>query len=76
MDVPEEVVQYLQYFKRMMDEQNVTEIRGLYEHGFPELTEKFFSEKLWPDDRVVENIVGSGKLEYSNENLSCGHEVF
>lgn len=59
MDLSEEVVQYLQYFKRMIDEQNVVEIQGLYEHGFPELTERFFSEnKLWPEERIVEGIVG------------------
>lgn len=71
LDVPEEVVQYLQYFKRMIDEQNVPEIQGLYEHGFPDLTERIFSEKLWPDDRVVESIVGAGTL-LNNKGLMMG----
>ncbi len=56
----EDVVQYLRYFKRMMEEENVAEIRNLYEHGFPDLTDRFFREKLWPDEHAVEAIVGSG----------------
>jgi translation initiation factor 3 subunit L len=59
IDLHEDVIQFLQYFKRMVTEENVTEIQGLYEHGFPEITERFFAEKMWPDERVVERVVGS-----------------
>ena len=45
----------------MLEEENVPEILGLYEQGFPEITERFFSEKLWPDSPVVEKVVGSSK---------------
>ncbi|TMS34514.1 hypothetical protein L596_002092 [Steinernema carpocapsae] len=58
-ELPNEVVQYLLYFKRMLEENNVPQIQGLYEHGFPDLTERFFTDKMWPDENVVENIVGS-----------------
>ncbi len=58
--LPEDVVQYVRYFKQMIEAENVPEIHSLYEHGFPELTERFFREKLWPDDAAVEHIVGSG----------------
>lgn len=44
----------------MIEEVNVPEIQGLYEHGFSDLTERFFSEKTWPNETVVEKIVGSG----------------
>lgn len=57
--VPDDVVQYLIFFKKMIDEKNVSEIRSLYEHGFPDLTERFFQQRLWPSDETVENIVGS-----------------
>lgn len=60
IDLPEEVIQYILYFKRMIDEENVPEILGLYEHGFPDLTERFFTEKPWPNESIVERIVGSG----------------
>lgn len=60
--IPDDVVQYLVYFKRMVEEENVAEIHSLYEHGFPDLTERFFQQKLWPGEEAVENIVGSGKL--------------
>lgn len=62
MDLPEEVIQYLQYFRKMIDEVNVPEIQGLYEHGFSDLTERFFSEKTWPNEIVVEKFIGSGKI--------------
>uniref|UniRef100_A0A158R4Y8 Eukaryotic translation initiation factor 3 subunit L n=1 Tax=Syphacia muris TaxID=451379 RepID=A0A158R4Y8_9BILA len=57
--IPEDVSQYLIFFKRMIDEKNVSEIRSLYEHGFPDLTERFFQQRLWPSEETVENIVGS-----------------
>ncbi|CAK5056588.1 unnamed protein product [Meloidogyne enterolobii] len=59
VDLPDEVIYFLRYFKEMIEEQSVTEILGLYEHGFTELTEKFFSEKMWPEDKIVEKIVGA-----------------
>lgn len=59
MDLPDEVIQYIQYFRKMVDEENVPEILGLYEHGFSDLTERFFSEKTWPDENVVDRIVGA-----------------
>lgn len=46
----------------MVDQENVPEILGLYEHGFSDLTERFFSEKTWPDESVVERIVGVGMI--------------
>lgn len=60
--VPDDVAQYLIYFKRMIDEENVVEIHNLYEHGFPDLTERYFQQRLWPNEEAVENIVGSGLL--------------
>lgn len=60
MDLPDEVIQYIQYFCKMIVEENVPEILGLYEHGFSDLTERFFSEKTWPDESVVDRIVGLG----------------
>uniref|UniRef100_A0A7E4VY36 Eukaryotic translation initiation factor 3 subunit L n=1 Tax=Panagrellus redivivus TaxID=6233 RepID=A0A7E4VY36_PANRE len=59
IDVPEDVIQYLNYFKRMIEEQNVQEIQDLYEHGFPELSERYFTERMWPSESVVEQIVGA-----------------
>uniref|UniRef100_A0A1I8ELH9 Eukaryotic translation initiation factor 3 subunit L n=1 Tax=Wuchereria bancrofti TaxID=6293 RepID=A0A1I8ELH9_WUCBA len=57
--VPDDVAQYLIYFKRMIDEENVVEIHNLYEHGFPDLTERYFQQRLWPNEEAVENLVGS-----------------
>uniref|UniRef100_A0A183C6A0 Eukaryotic translation initiation factor 3 subunit L n=1 Tax=Globodera pallida TaxID=36090 RepID=A0A183C6A0_GLOPA len=59
VDLPEEVIRYLQYFKAMIEEQNVQEIQGLYEHGFADVTDRYFSEKMWPDEKIVEKVVGT-----------------
>lgn len=61
--IPDDVSQYLIYFKRMIDEENVAEIHNLYEHGFPDLTERYFQQRLWPSEEAVENIVGSGSCK-------------
>ena len=58
VDLPKDVIQYIQYFKKMIDEQSVLDIQDLYEHGWPEITERYFSEKMWPSENVVEQIVG------------------
>ncbi|KAI1727977.1 RNA polymerase i-associated factor PAF67 domain-containing protein [Ditylenchus destructor] len=72
VDLPEEVVQYLQYFRKMIelsaqqgsgqlkttDVNPKNEIQGLYEHGFADLTERYFTEKTWPNESVVERVVG------------------
>ncbi|CAJ0951495.1 unnamed protein product, partial [Mesorhabditis belari] len=60
-ELPTEVTNFLLYFAKVIDEENVAEIHNLYEHGFPDLTERFFrpTERMWPDETVVENIVGS-----------------
>jgi len=60
VDLPKEVINFLEYFKEMIENKEVAEIQGLYEHGFSELTEKFFSEKMWPDEKIVEKVVGTG----------------
>ena len=41
--VPHEVQDYLVYFSRMIEEENVGEILSLYDQAFPELTERFVS---------------------------------
>ncbi|VDN52365.1 unnamed protein product [Dracunculus medinensis] len=56
--IPDDVVDYLVYFKRMIDQQNLNEIHNLYEHGFPDLTERFFQQRLWPNEEVVARIIG------------------
>lgn len=42
----------------MIDQQNLNEIHNLYEHGFPDLTERFFQQRLWPNEEVVARIIG------------------
>lgn len=45
----------------MLQVEDVPEILGLYEQGFTEITERFFSEKMWPDANIVERIINMGQ---------------
>uniref|UniRef100_A0A1I7TL83 Transposase_31 domain-containing protein n=1 Tax=Caenorhabditis tropicalis TaxID=1561998 RepID=A0A1I7TL83_9PELO len=58
--VPNEVADYLVYSSRMIKEQNVPEILTLYDQASPDLTERFFRDRMWPDKSVAERIIGSG----------------
>jgi translation initiation factor 3 subunit L len=70
--LPEDVIFYLRFFKDQIEKtrsnnsdevaEAVNEIQGLYEHGFSGLTEKYFSEKIWPDEKVIEQVVGTGSF--------------
>ncbi|EYC00169.1 hypothetical protein Y032_0117g649 [Ancylostoma ceylanicum] len=57
--VPTEVADYLDYFAQMIEKKDVPEIHNLYEQHFPDLTERFYRERMWPDEQTVESIVGS-----------------
>ncbi|ETN68827.1 hypothetical protein NECAME_15598 [Necator americanus] len=59
--IPTEVADYLDYFAQMIEKKDVAEIHNLYEQHFPDLTERFYRERMWPDEQTVESIVGSGK---------------
>ncbi|KAF8360469.1 eif-3.L [Pristionchus pacificus] len=61
-EVPGEVAGYLAFFANAIEnEDNVDEVRHLYESAFPDLTERFFRERMWPDEHQVEAIVGPGR---------------
>lgn len=57
--IPEEVCEYLRYFKRCLRDQNVAEIHNLYDFGFTDLTERYYREKLWPEEERVRLVVGN-----------------
>ncbi|VDP08077.1 unnamed protein product [Soboliphyme baturini] len=57
--ITEEVCEYLRYFKRCLLEQNVSEIRSLYEYGFHDLTERYYRDKFWPEEDSVRKVVGN-----------------
>ncbi|GMT12619.1 hypothetical protein PFISCL1PPCAC_3916, partial [Pristionchus fissidentatus] len=63
-DVPSEVAVYLMYFCRCIEEENVDEVRSLYEHGCAILTEHFFRERMWPDEHHVETIADPGRKQF------------
>lgn len=56
--IPEEVSEYLRYFKKCLRDQNVSEIYNLYDFGFSDLTDRYYRDKLWPDEARVRQIVG------------------
>lgn len=55
----------------MLELESVPDILGLYEQGFSEMSERYFSEKMWPEAAVVERIIGPGsnQVEEANGNI-------
>lgn len=58
-DIPEEVCEYLIFFKRAVLAQETAKIGHFYEYGFAELTEKYYRDnKMWPPEELVVQVVG------------------
>jgi hypothetical protein len=57
----------------MLEKEDVREILGLYQHAFPDLTERYFSEKLWPNATVVERIVNQDVEQRAVEESNGTH---
>jgi len=55
--IPEIIKNFLTYFQKSINEQNLFEIQKAYETGFNELTERFFKDKPWPCAEDVSPIV-------------------
>lgn len=56
------------YFHEMLAQEKVPDILGLYEHGFPEMTERYFSENKWPDHEVVKRIIGKAFVNPNSDD--------
>lgn len=55
--VPEIIKNFLSFFQKSINEQNLFEIQKAYETGFNELTERFFKDKPWPCADTISPIV-------------------
>lgn len=55
--MPEMVKKFLVYFRNMITEGMTFEILNLYENTFPKLTEQYFENTPWPDEKEVAPIV-------------------
>lgn len=64
-DIPEEVCEYLIFFKRAVLKQEVAKIAHFYEYGFAELTEKYYRDtKMWPSEELVAQVVGKDDYHF------------
>ncbi|XP_072947260.1 eukaryotic translation initiation factor 3 subunit L [Epargyreus clarus] len=55
--MPDMVKKFLVYFRNMINEGMTFEILNLYENTFPKLTEQYFENTPWPDEKEVAPIV-------------------
>ncbi|XP_034831252.1 eukaryotic translation initiation factor 3 subunit L [Maniola hyperantus] len=55
--MPEMVKKFLVYFRNMITEGVTFEILNLYENTFPKLTEQYFENTPWPDEKEVAPVV-------------------
>ncbi|KIH61198.1 hypothetical protein ANCDUO_08535 [Ancylostoma duodenale] len=54
----------------MIEKKDVPEIHNLYEQHFPDLTERFYRERMWPDEQTVESIDLFSEILSSKEPVS------
>ncbi|GFO02337.1 eukaryotic translation initiation factor 3 subunit l [Plakobranchus ocellatus] len=57
--VPEVIKNFLLYFQKVINQQDLIEIQNSYEDGFNTLTDRFFKNSPWPEESVVAPIVGN-----------------
>ncbi|CAG4950597.1 unnamed protein product [Colias eurytheme] len=60
--MPDMVKKFLIYFRNMINEGVTYEILNLYENTFPKLTEQYFENTPWPDEKEVAPIVDNDNV--------------
>lgn len=60
--IPEVIKNFLNYFQKCINDQNIFEIQNAYENGFNKLTDRFFKNTAWPDADDVALVVQKDQL--------------
>ena len=60
--MPEQVQNFLQYFQKVLNDQNVYEIENCYENGWNQLSERFYASEPWPEAESVAPVVSNDPL--------------
>ncbi|XP_041987560.1 eukaryotic translation initiation factor 3 subunit L [Aricia agestis] len=60
--MPDMVKKFLVYFRNMINEGVTFEILNLYENTFPKLTEQYFTNTPWPDEKEVSPLVDNDNI--------------
>lgn len=55
--VPDGVRKFLKYFRECINEGMIFEVQNLYDVSFPKLSEQYFKETTWPDEKDISSIV-------------------
>jgi len=60
--LPEGVQNFLLYFQRVLNAQDVYEIESCYENGWNQLTERYYASEPWPDAESITHVVGNDAM--------------
>lgn len=60
--VPNDIKNFLTFFRKCVNELNVYEIQNMYEIEFNKLTDRFFKTNPWPDAEVVAPIIQNDRV--------------
>lgn len=71
--IPEVIKDFLKYFQKSINDQNVYEIQNAYENGFNKLTDRFFKNTPWPESDIVAGVIHK---EHSNLFLILYKELY
>lgn len=63
--MPEQVKNFLIYFRNNVNEGLIFELQTLYEHTWPKLTEDYFEKRSWPEESEVAALVGNDVVSLS-----------
>lgn len=61
-NIPEAVIQYLQYFQKAVNTQNVYEMESMYDNGWNHITERHYSSEPWPEAELLGGVIGNDPL--------------
>ncbi|CAK8684191.1 eukaryotic translation initiation factor 3 subunit L-like [Clavelina lepadiformis] len=62
VNVPDAVQNYLQYFQKALNDQNMYELESYYENGWNQLTERYYATEAWPEAESISPFVGNDAL--------------
>jgi len=60
--IPEVIKNFLVHFQKCIEDGNLYEIQNAYENGFNRLTDRFFKNTPWPEEKFVAPVVNHDPL--------------
>lgn len=60
--IPEVIKNFIHYFHKHINDQNLFEIQSMYENSFNKLTDRYYKTTPWPEAEAIAPLVGSDQV--------------